>query len=108
MSPIYIHLFQTECLQLIYGPWGPPFHRQLQTFSQSALLLTSTAKFIDHVLQPIANSYPDYLCNSTALVLAIEDTYVPDEAILVSIAACFHISPKMYRCVRDISCKKES
>ena len=53
--------------------------------SQSASLLTPTAKFIDHVLQPIANSYPDYLYNSTTLVLAIEDTYVPDEAILVSI-----------------------
>ena len=53
--------------------------------SQSASLLSPTAKFIDHALQPIASSYSDYLSNSTSVILSIEDLYIPDEAILVGI-----------------------
>ena len=53
--------------------------------SQTMSVLTPSAKLIDHVLQPIAQSYPDYLHNSTSLVLMLQDLHVPDDAILVSI-----------------------
>ena len=53
--------------------------------SQSASLLSPVSKFIDHALQPIASSYPDYLSNSTDLILSIQDLNIPDEAILVTI-----------------------
>ena len=35
--------------------------------SQCNSVLTPTAKFIDHVLQPLAQSYPDYLHNSSLI-----------------------------------------
>ena len=53
--------------------------------SQSESLLSPVGKFIDHILQPIASSYPDYLRNSTALILSLQNLHVPDEAILVTI-----------------------
>ena len=53
--------------------------------SQSGSLLSPTAQFIDHVLQPLARSYTDYCHNSTALLHTLEDLHVPDEAILVTI-----------------------
>ena len=53
--------------------------------SQSASPLSASAKFIDHVLQPLALQYPDHLHNSTALSLLLEDLHIPDEAILVAI-----------------------
>ena len=53
--------------------------------SQTMSRLTPSAKLVDHVLQPLAQTYPDYLHNSTSLVLLLEDVYVPDDAILVSI-----------------------
>ena len=53
--------------------------------SQSASPLSASAIFIDHVLQPLALQYPDYLHNSTALSLLLEDLHIPDEAILVAI-----------------------
>ena len=53
--------------------------------SQSASPLSASAKFIDHVLQPLALQYPDYFHNSTALSLLLEDLHIPDEAILVAI-----------------------
>ena len=56
--------------------------------SQSASLLSPSAKFIDHVLQPIACAYPDYLRNSTSLVHTLQDLHVPDEAILVTVDVC--------------------
>jgi hypothetical protein len=48
-------------------------------------ILSPTARFIDHVLQPLAQSYPDYLHNSTTLSCTLQDLTVPDHAILVSI-----------------------
>ena len=53
--------------------------------SQTNSLLSPTAKLIDYILQPIASSYPDYLHNSTALSLILQQTYIPDNAILVTI-----------------------
>ena len=43
--------------------------------SQSSSLLSPSAQFIDHVLQPLAMSYPDYIQNSTALTLYLQDLY---------------------------------
>ena len=56
--------------------------------SQSASLLSRTAKFIDHVLQPIARAYPDYLQNSSSLICTLQDLHIPDEAILVTLDIC--------------------
>ena len=53
--------------------------------SQTLSPLTATAKYIDHALQPLAQTYPDYLHNSSALSLLLDDLHVPDEALLVSI-----------------------
>ena len=52
---------------------------------QSSSLLSPSTQFIDHVLQPLAMSYPDYIQNSTALTLLLQDTTVPDDAILVTV-----------------------
>ena len=53
--------------------------------SHTNSLLSLTAKFIDHVLQPLAQLYEDYIQNSTSLILQLEDLTIPDNAILVSI-----------------------
>ena len=53
--------------------------------SQSSSLLSPSAQFIDHVLQPLANIYPDYIPNFTALILRLQDLVVPDDAILVTV-----------------------
>lgn len=53
--------------------------------SQTNSLLSPTAHFIDHLLQPLTQSYPDYLHNSTALSLLLQDLYIPDDSILVTI-----------------------
>ena len=50
--------------------------------SQTASILSPTAQFIDHILQPLARSYSDYLYNSTALSIIL---HVPDDAILVAV-----------------------
>ena len=53
--------------------------------SHSNSLLSSTAGFLDHVLQPSAQSYPDFLRNSTELVNILENITVPEETILVTL-----------------------
>ncbi len=53
--------------------------------SHSNSILSPSAHFIDHVLQPIAKSYPDYLQNSTSLAFTLQDLRIPDESILVTI-----------------------
>ena len=50
--------------------------------SQTSSILSATAQFIDHVLQPLAQSYPDYVQNSTALSLTLQDLSVPDHALM--------------------------
>ena len=52
--------------------------------SQTLSLLFPSAKFIDHVLQPMARSYPDYLHDSSTLSVTLQDLTVPDNAILVT------------------------
>ena len=53
--------------------------------SQTASILSPTAQFIDHILQPLARSYTDYFHNSTALSIMLQNLHVPDDAILVAI-----------------------
>ena len=48
-------------------------------------ILTPSAKLIDHLLQPLAQQFPDYLHNSTSLSIRLQDLQVPDDAILVTI-----------------------
>ena len=47
--------------------------------------LTPTARFLDHILQPVACTYPDYLHNSASLSLQLETLEVPKTAILFSV-----------------------
>ena len=47
--------------------------------------LTPPARFIDHVLQPLAQSYDDYLSNSTSLIIRLQTLHIPDSAVLVAI-----------------------
>ena len=81
---------QTTRIPCFYGI--PKIHKKFARLpplrpivSQSASPLIGTAKFIDHVLQPVASSYPDYLHNSTALSITLQDLKVPEDAILVTI-----------------------
>ena len=53
--------------------------------SHTNSLLSPTAKFIDHILQPLAQLYEDYIENSTSLILQLEELTIPDNVILVSI-----------------------
>ena len=47
--------------------------------------LTPVAKFLDHVLQPLAQVYPDYLHNSATLSSTLEELHVPTDTILVAL-----------------------
>ena len=53
--------------------------------AQSNSPLAPSARFIDHILQPLAQSYDDYLQNSTSLILRLQSFCIPDSAILVTI-----------------------
>ena len=48
-------------------------------------LLSPTGQFNDHVLVPVARFYPDYLHNSTELLLILQDLHVPDDVVLVTV-----------------------
>ena len=70
----------------------PKIHKQFNhlpplrpIISHCDSILNPTAHFLDHCLQPIAQSYPDYLHNSTTLSLTLQELHVPDDAFLVSI-----------------------
>ena len=70
----------------------PKIHKEFTTIpplrpivSQTQSLLTPSAKFIDHILQPIACSYPDYLHDSSTLSVRLQDTIVPDNSFLVTL-----------------------
>ena len=47
-------------------------------------LLSKTAQFIDHVLQPVAQSYEDYIKNSTQLISILESLTFTDDIVLVT------------------------
>ena len=53
--------------------------------SQTEAPLSHTAQLIDHVLQPLAQTYPDYLHNSTSLVTKLQGPHLPEDCILVTI-----------------------
>ena len=53
--------------------------------SQCNSTLYPTDRFIDHILQPIAQSYPDYLHNYTSLSILLQNLTVPDNALLVTL-----------------------
>ena len=83
---------RTNLCKLPPHPRKPRFygiHKQFTRLppivSQSSSLLTPSAKFVDHVLQPIASSYPDYLKNSTTLAITLQNLHVPDDAFLVTV-----------------------
>ena len=70
----------------------PKVHKEFTTIppvrpiiSQCSSILNPTARFIDHVLQPLAQAYPDYIQNSTSLSLILQNLPVPDNAILVTL-----------------------
>jgi hypothetical protein len=52
--------------------------------SHTNSLLSSSAKFIDHVLQPLARAYPDYLHNSTQLLQILTTMYITQDVLLIS------------------------
>ena len=47
--------------------------------------LQPSAKFIDHVPQPLAQSYPDYIQNSTCLIKMLANMSISENAILVTV-----------------------
>ena len=53
--------------------------------SQYRSRLAQSARFIDHVLQPLVKSYKDYIQNSTDLILRLQDMCIPSTTILVTI-----------------------
>ena len=90
---LYKHLSTTPKASQIPQFYGlPKIHKKFTKLppmrpivSQTLSLLKPTAQFIDHVLQPLARSYPDYLHNSTSLVNILQDLQPPDDCILVTI-----------------------
>ena len=88
----------------------PKIHKQFTTFpplrpivSQTASILSPSAHFIDHILQPVAQTYPDYLRDSTTLSIALQDLHVPDEAILVTVdVASLYPSIPQAECLKVI------
>ena len=53
--------------------------------SHTDSLLSHSAQLIDHLLQPLAQSYPDYLHNSTKLINTLSSFHIDEDDILVSI-----------------------
>ena len=90
---LYHHLQPQNCIYKIPQFYGlPKIHKSFVTVppirpivSQCNSLLSTTAKFLDHILQPLAKSYPDYLHNSTSLINILENTTLSRNTILVSL-----------------------
>ena len=82
---------KTECpIPQFYGL--PKVHKKFDhlppirpIISHCNSMLNPSARLLDHCLQPLAKSYPDYLENSTALSLILQDLHVPKNSFLVSI-----------------------
>ena len=75
--------YQNSTAYLKYTKHFNTYHPLDRSYCNSPL--TPTARLLDHTLQPLAQSYPDYLHNSTSLSLILQDIQLPDKAILVSI-----------------------
>ena len=92
-SKLYLFLQPKPNHTLVPKFYGiPKIHKQYDTLppmtpivAHNNSLLNPTPKLLDHLLQPIAQAYPDYLHNSTSLSLSLETLTVPDSTILVSI-----------------------
>ena len=52
--------------------------------SHTDSLLSHSAQLIDHLLQPLAKSYQDYLHNSTELINTLSSFHIDEDVILVS------------------------
>ena len=52
--------------------------------SHTNSILSRSAQFLDHVLQPLARTYPDYLHNSTDLINILSTFHVSRDVTLVS------------------------
>jgi hypothetical protein len=70
----------------------PKIHKKYDTLppmrpivAQTNSPLTPTAQLLDHILQPVAQAYPDYLHNSASLSILLQTLEVPETAILVSV-----------------------
>ena len=70
----------------------PKIHKKYNTLppmrpivAHTNSLLTPTARLLDHLLQPVARTYPDYLHNSASLSILLQTLEVPETAILVSV-----------------------
>lgn len=48
-------------------------------------ILSHSAKLLDHLLQPLAKTYPDYLHNSTQLIHTLATLKVPPKALLATL-----------------------
>ena len=48
-------------------------------------LLSASASFIDHSLQPLACAFPDFLQNSTELIRELENLTIPVDAVLITL-----------------------
>ena len=59
----------------------PPLH---PIVSHSNSILSLSAQLLDHVLQPLARIYPDYLHNSTDLINILSTFHVSRDVTLVS------------------------
>lgn len=90
---LYKHLSTTPKVSQIPQFYGiPKIHKKFTKLppmhsivSQTLSIPKPTAEFIDHILQPLARSYPDYLHNSTSFVNIHQDLQTPDNCILVTI-----------------------
>lgn len=53
--------------------------------SQTESLFSTSAKFLDYTLQPLAQSYPDYLHNSTHLINTLSAFDFPKDSLLLTL-----------------------
>lgn len=89
---IYNHLqpCDNHSTPLFYGL--PKIHKEFRScppvrpiVAHTNSLLSRTAKFLDFNLQPLAGSYPDYLCNSTDLIKVLSSFTIPKNSTLVTL-----------------------
>ena len=92
-KPLYFFLQPNTKRSRIPQFYGiPKIHKQFEMLppmrpivSHTQSLLAPAARLIDHVLQPLAQSYTDYVQNSTSLILHLQDFIIPSNALLVTI-----------------------
>uniref|UniRef100_A0A1X7U709 Reverse transcriptase domain-containing protein n=1 Tax=Amphimedon queenslandica TaxID=400682 RepID=A0A1X7U709_AMPQE len=66
-------------------------------------LLSRTAHFVDHVLQPLAQSYTDYIKNSTQLIQILENIEIREEVTLITMdVVSLYLSIPQQECLKVI------